>query len=189
MGKSINNPVMQGSTGRIGKTNFRRTVFGTVIANMSDHKRKAATANQLAFRLRAKEASAYIKARMKSDALFSERYTRLAKRGHTAFLTAYADYMKPPIIHEVNISLYNGQVGDLITVRATDTFGVESVSVKITDVNGNLIESGQALFANPTPNWTYVVQNHNSDVIGSTIEIVASDFSGASTLQEEIIAP
>lgn len=187
MAKLINNPIMQGSTGRVGKIFFRRTVFGTVIANMPDYKqRKTLSPKQAAYRQRFKEGTAYIKAKIE-DPLFVAKYTGRIKRGHTAYLTAFADYMSPPQIHQVNISRYKGQPGDEISIHATDNFDVELVYVQITCPSGNVLESGFATFAAFSPYWVYTATNANAHVAGSIIDVRATDLSGATTTEQVTI--
>ncbi len=103
MAKAINNPVMQGVSGKVGKVVFRRTVFGTVVAKLPDYsiKRKLTPA-QKAFRIRFKRAAAYVKLKLENP-LFGQKYEGLMKPGHTTYITAFTDYMSPPEIHSINI--------------------------------------------------------------------------------------
>ncbi|HTM98447.1 MAG TPA: hypothetical protein VL088_06890 [Pedobacter sp.] len=187
MAKSINNPIMQGATGRVGKVTFRRTIFGTVIANMPDYERtKVPSADQLAFRQRFKLGTQYIKARM-DDPLFKERYAALAKPGHSAYTAAFSDFMSPPKIHSLDISLYQGQIGDTVRINATDNFGIETVQVQIKDQAGAVIETGLATFDVLSADFTYTATTENANAVGSKIEVTVTDFSGAKTIKEVII--
>ncbi|SFH48583.1 hypothetical protein [Pedobacter insulae] len=187
MARSINNPIMQGATGKVGKITFRRTIFGTVMANMPDYERtKVPTADQLAFRQRFKLGTQYIKARME-DPLFKERYAAIAKPGRSAYTTAFADFMSPPKIHLLDISLYQGQIGDTIRVNATDNFGIETVQVQIKDLAGVIIETGIATFDLLSADFTYLAASENASLVGSKIEVTVTDFSGAKTIQEATI--
>lgn len=187
MARSINNPIMQGATGRVGKTSFRRTVFGTVIANMQDYEhKKEPTPDQVAFRQRFKKATAYIKARMK-EPQFKDRYAALAKPGVSAYTTAFADFMSPPKILSIDVNGYAGATGNKIIIDATDNFAIKTVEVSITDASGAVIETGLAVFANPDPDWVYVATKPNGITKGSKIMVRATDYSGAVSTEEVVL--
>jgi hypothetical protein len=158
MARSINNPVMQGASGRVGKITFRRTVFGSVIANLPDYEmKKEPNEVQLALNKRFSAGTKYIKKKMEEDLLFKEKYASITKPGRSVHSTALADYMSPPKINNIDVAFYTGQVGDTIIIDATDNFGVETVLVTIYNPAGELMESGQATFADPDPDWVYTL--------------------------------
>jgi hypothetical protein len=52
--------------------------------------------------------------------------------------------LNPPRIEMIELSLYKGQIGDMILLGTTDDFGIDNIRVTIRDYRGNLIESGYA---------------------------------------------
>jgi hypothetical protein len=69
---------------------------------------------------------------------------------------ALADCLNPPQIGDVELSAYTGQPGQLISIEAFDDFEVASVRVVIRDLNGTVLEEGDAA-PKPTPksHWEY----------------------------------
>jgi len=70
---------------------------------------------------------------------------------------------------------YHGRAGDYLTIDATDDFKVISVQICIHDVNGHLIEQGEAIMQINMGDWLYVVREANEPFAGSKITATASD--------------
>ena len=103
-------------------------------------------------------------------------YEAAAKeRNMPIFAVIVADYFNAPVIHNVDLSGYNGEAGNVFDVTVTDDFAVASVQVKISDEQGNVIESGLATENNDGSSpWCYSVQNTFTEPV--TVEVVAADY-------------
>ena len=143
MAKVRNNVVMRGLSGSFGDQMVIKIDKGgrTIVSNKPafDENRAFSPAQQTqqeAFR----EASAYAK-----DARSKEEYA--AKAEGTAMSTynvAMADWFHAPEIHEIDISGWNGGVGEKIRIKALDDVQVKQVTVVITDESDVLLEQGTA---------------------------------------------
>lgn len=78
------------------------------------------------------------------------------QKGVPAFALRVADFLNLPSIDEVDLSAYQRQVGNPITIIASDDFGVVNVQVKLTNPQGVTIENGDAIeYSTDTGNWIY----------------------------------
>jgi hypothetical protein len=112
-----------------------------------------------------------------------ELYEAAAKEKDMPILAVMvADYFNAPVIHSVDLSAYNGNSGEAITISASDDISVVSVHVTINDEQGNPIESGDALeTAEGSGKWVYTTTTTvASDV---NIQAVARDLPGGVTVQ------
>ena len=53
--------------------------------------------------------------------------------------------MPPPMIEIIDLTIYEGNVNDLILLAASDLFGIWNVHLTISDDQGNIVESGDAV--------------------------------------------
>jgi hypothetical protein len=112
---------------------------------------------QLAQRKYFKKAVNYAKSAM-ADETSRAFYEDLAQRRETtARGLCIGDYLNAPSVDEVDFSKYKGNVGDRILIATTDDVGVVDVNVKLTKIDGALIESGKAIEDGAgSGNWEYV---------------------------------
>ena len=186
MAKSENNEVMFGARGRVGNLVVFKN-FGnnqTVIARRPKKvENPVYTAKQLQVKLKFKKAVIYAKGIMKNDLLLAY-YAKYAKPGISAYNMALADFCKSPEIELVDVSNYNGTIGDQISVTATDNFEVVSVMVFIIDALGDIIESGLAELSDNSIDWIYTATTTNGAIQGNTIKAEATDMPGNKTTVE-----
>ncbi len=107
-------------------------------------------------RERFREATLYGKLVM-ADAEQKALYEKVAAaKGKPVFSLMIADFFNAPLVDEMDLSGYGGQVGDTIAIRAHDDFDVTGVSVTLTDAGGATLESGAAVETPPNSGrWVY----------------------------------
>ena len=172
------NPMFEQVSGQLGEMVFRE-LRGKTIVSRKPTLSGEATVDQLAHRERFKQAAAYGKSAL-ANAETRAIYEEFAKsKNMPVFALTIADFFNAPVIDQVDLSAYNGNVGDLIQIAARDDFGVVSVHVSITDNASNLIESGNAILA--SGNWIYTATTAvEANVI---VTVVAADRPGGTTVK------
>jgi hypothetical protein len=157
MTKVFLQPGLRGLSGKMGDWvySFRKgkTYVGMVPINTSEP-----SAAQLAHRERFSDAADYAKFAITEGNPLREIYTLAAKeRDIPAFALAVSDYLKLPVVKTLDLSYYNGQVGNIIPIVTSDDFGVTGVNVVIRDLEANILESGNASeFPQGSGHWNYV---------------------------------
>ena len=178
MAKSIENFVMQGASGKVGKMLvFRQRAEQTIIAKRPKKNNKPATEAQLEFRDRFTEAALYAKSAISNPAL-KEEYQAKAKLGQSAYNVAFADYLKAPELRRVMADEYSGQIDDTVAFRIIDNFKLQSVNVRILDENNAVIEQGAAVPLDNGIDWQYTATVANPTVLGTNLEVTAKDTPG-----------
>jgi hypothetical protein len=99
----------------------------------------------------------------------------------TPYVLALTDYLKPPVVTQVDASRYLGQAGDKISVTAFDDFALTDVSVKVADATGALIEEGVAVFNLTNGNHDFTATVAVPDLAGVVITATATDNPGHPT--------
>lgn len=126
-------------------------------------------------------AAAYGKSAL-ADSEVRPLYEAIAKeKDMPIFAVMIADFFNAPTIHNVDLSAYNGQTGNAISILATDDFRVESVHVSITNDQGNVLESGNAI---PVTDGRWNYQATATITTPVTIEVVARDYPGGVTVEQ-----
>ena len=101
---------------------------------------------------------------------------------------AVSDYMQPPEIHYISLKDYTGAVGDRIRIKATDSFQVTEVKVRITNLKGTLLEKGLAeRYLRKPAMWVYTVTVANLDLPRTVVKVIASDRPGNVVEREQEI--
>ena len=157
MAKIKLNPIVEEVSGGIGNLVFRASNGKTVLCRKPDVSDNEVTENQAAHRERFRQAVAYGRSVM-ADEDMRAIYDQVAERkGMPVFALTVADFFNAPSISEVNLSAYNGKVGDMIKVSALDDVSVMNVRVALTNAQDNaLIESGDAVeTAAGSGQWVY----------------------------------
>jgi len=88
---------------------------------------------------------------------------RAAGTTGTAFSMAVRDFLNLPEVEDVNLNAYTGAVGDQITVTATDDMAVTGLHVRIEQMDGTLVEEGEAAQVGHSPAWVYTATAANPD--------------------------
>ena len=140
---------------------------------------KDPTQAMIAHREHFKEASVYGKRAMANPAL-CEFYKPIAEaRGITIYTLAVADFLNEPELKPLDLSGYQGRVGDTITIRGEDDLGFADVEVTITAIDGTRIEQGKAVEEGVhTDYWIYTATKPvalGSDIF---VEVVGVDHAG-----------
>jgi hypothetical protein len=125
--------------GKIGDLVFVRTKNGKVIVRHRPVRRTHSTAGELAGQSLLAQANVYVK-RIRQEPDQYAVYQRAATlNGKRACDLAKADFYHPPVINDVDLSGYGGNTGEVIRVEAVDDFGLTSVMLTISELDGSLV--------------------------------------------------
>ena len=184
MANSIQNVVMQGASGKIGKTLvFRQMRNGeTRIANRPMPRSTPLTPDQEAFRERFSSA-AYLAKSLVADPILAQQYRAKAKPGQTAYNVAMRDCLIAPQIKSINLEDYSGAIGNVISIWAVDDFKLVSVKLRLLQSDDTLIEAGDATLDTNGRFWTYAATAINAALSGTKVEVTASDIPGNKTVE------
>ena len=178
MAKVQNNIFVRGLSGSLGEQFVVRKGRGgtTVISNKPSFSpdrqfNEAQLAHQDAF----KQAIAYAR-----SAKTEELYINKAQ-GTTmsAFNAAVADWFNKPRVLEIDTTLWNGEAGQVIRVKAIDDTLVTGVQVTISDPDGNVLEQGEAALEDGLW-WSYTTQTSAPIESAPQVKASARDFAGNS---------
>lgn len=190
MAKSENNEVMYGARGRVGNlVVFKNYGDGKTIISKVPRKRDnpVYSENQQFAKERFREGVIYAKGAVQ-DPILSAFYKPYVKPGLSVYNLALADFCKPPQIKTVKTDNYQGNIGDFITIRATDNFGVTALKVFISHQDGSLVENGLAVKSPNGLDWIYTsTAGSESPAINLEIKIQACDTPGNVTQFEQTI--
>jgi hypothetical protein len=82
---------------------------------------------------------------------------------------------------------YSGAIGSTIAIIVTDDFVVSSVHVKIENMDGSLVEEGEAVQGITGIDWVYTATVENENLSGDKITVTAYDMPGnTDNLENEI---
>jgi hypothetical protein len=111
-------------------------------------------------------------------------YEGLAKqKDMPAFSLCVGDYLNAPTMDDLDLSKYQGKVGDLIQITTHDDIGVVRVNVELTRTDGTNIERGQAIeMVTGTGNWAYIATVPVTAGTDIFIEAEAFDRPGSRTV-------
>ena len=99
--------------------------------------------------------------------------------------------MPPPTIDMIDLTIYTGNVDDLILLATSDLFGIRNLHVTIQDDRGNVIESGDA-FEEPLGSgvWNYFADVAVPSGTRVIVHAAATDcLGGVGTLRTGAIIP
>lgn len=184
MAKCENNEVMFGARGKIGNLVVFKN-FGkdqTVIAKTRRKPQNPVySLQQEETKSRFKEAVIYAQGITADEGLLAF-YKKYAKPGTSAYNMALADFCKPPVIENIDITGYQGNIGDKIKIRAIDNFRVVSVKFSIFGADNQLIETGNAVLSANNADWNYETTVANAAVQQSRFVAEATDTPGNVTI-------
>ena len=148
MAKVVLNPALQVLSGDVAGFVYRQQSDGSVVVakrTLPDPSREFSAAQEEQMQ-KFKEASARYR-RLLEDAGTKAAYEQLvALRGSTGRLRALVmgDILKAPAISTLDLSKFEGKVGDTIRVVAEDSVGVARLSLSVNDVTASqLTESAE----------------------------------------------
>lgn len=174
------NPMFEQVSGQLGEIVFREVRGRTVVSRKPVYT-SVPTEEQTEHRERFKLASAYGRGALGTQASRSMYEAAARQRDLPIFAVMIADYFNAPVIHTVNLDAYNGQAGNVIEVTVTDDIAVASVRVKISDAQGNVVESGPAEeITDGTGRWNYIATTNAASPV--TVEVIAKDHPGGTTV-------
>lgn len=181
------NIVTQGLSGMLGHNIVFRQVGGRTIVSTPPEQNEKPTAKQEAQRAKFGQAVTYAKSQV-SDPVAKAEY-ELAKNEETdtAFTLAVTDYLKPPVVQDLDVTTYKGKVADKIKVRAVDDFKVASVKVQIFKADNTLAEEGQAVQQANKVDWLYSATTAQAVITNYRVVATAKDKpSNSGTLEKKM---
>jgi len=158
---------------------FREVNGRTILSRKPTPNGTEPSADQVDQRELFRQAVAYGRSVMANQAT-REFYEQVAEqRGTPIFSLTVADFLNRPSIRGVDTSAYQGQIADTIRITTHDDFGVMNVHVGITNAQGAVIESGNAVEdAAGTGRWTYTATAAAPAGSAVVIQVVATDRPG-----------
>ena len=181
------NPTFDEFRGSVNNLTYRKSYGKTFASVKPDLSNVQPSDAQIAHQQRFSAAAAYGRTVM-ADPDLHALYAQAAKeRNMPLFALTVADFMNPPSITEMDLSAYQGQVGNIIKIKATDDFGVAKVHVALTQVNGGTpIESGYAVeTAAGSGQWVYTATLSVSAGSNVNFTVVATDRPGGTAIDTQ----
>ena len=187
MAKVAKNVLTRGLSGKVGNlVVFRNKGDETLLTSAPGKRTRPMTESQLEHIQMFREAVIYAKS-VNADPARRAEYQPGTKNGLSVYNLAVADFMKLPIITEMDISEYTGQSGQKIQVRATDNFRVTEIRVAILKADGTAVESGIASAHENGLDWIYTATLANSSLTGGRIVATARDHPGHEVQMSQMI--
>lgn len=181
MAKTKNNIFMTGLSGTIARQmTLSQKAGDTIVGKKRGTSNIPATDPQLDIQSRFKLSVKYALAAIKDPAV-KAAYAAVAKRGQSAYNVAFADAFTPPEISSVDTSSFHGDAGDVIMVRATDTFKVAAVTVALQDEAALVLESGAAVLQANGYDWKYTNLSVYQKPANFKITVTATDLPANQT--------
>ena len=172
------NPTIDGYRGSIGRLVFKRYKGRTIVSKKPVVTVEPSPA-QLAQRQRFKEGAAFAKF-AQADPDLRAFYEPIAlRREISVFALAMGDFLTKPSIKSLDLSNYQGRVGDIISITATDDIGLADVDVNIISNQGTPIERGKAVETGVgSGKWTYTATAPVAFGADIFIDVVGVDHAG-----------
>lgn len=177
------NALTQGLSGKVSGLVFRRNPDGSISAGNAPRSSGKATPAVKAQRQRFQQAAFYGRAAQQDPAARTAYEAATDAATTSAYTVAVADYLNAPDIRDVDFSAYRGQLGDRITIQATDDFAVTAVRVRIENPDGSLVEEGAAVAQPDGFTFLYTATVANASLAGDKITVTAEDRAGNETTQ------
>ena len=137
MAKVKKNLMMSGLSGTLGPDHYVRVTKDgrTIISTKPDFSNRQFSEAQFSQQSRAQQAAAYGKVACRENPIYAEKAKGTSKN---AYNIAFADWMKPPVLH--GIEYCDGR----IRVDVSDNVVVTRVTLTILDPEGKTLEQGDA---------------------------------------------
>jgi hypothetical protein len=173
------NPIIEQMSGKMGDLVFKRYGDEVVIARAPDRRAYEPSAAQLAARERFRRAAQYGKLALAQPEVRASYEAAAEESGEPLFSLMVADYFKAPVVDELDVSAYTGQIGETIVIQAHDDFEVTGVTVSLKEAGGQAVESGAATQNPPdSGRWVYTTKQTVASVAGVVVTATASDRPG-----------
>lgn len=188
MTKIKNNPLMKGASGMLGDVVVYRELRGDIIMANRPRRREELTEAQRLLKTRFLRGVQYAKKQMSDPVTKAEYATGITDRKFSAFNVALTDYLSAPKVYLIDTATYQGNVGDIISVNASDDFKVVSLQVAIYRSTGELIEQGNAVLQpDTTDDWRYTATVANATLAGTKVVVTVRDKPGNATIAEKVL--
>jgi hypothetical protein len=175
MSNTTENSLTRTYRGKFGKDFVLRNRGDvSIMAKTPKKNSKEPAESQVATRRKFKTGTRWVKEALKDPDKLAF-YQSIAQGMKTPYVMALSDYLHAPTVDDIDVSNYNGNVGDKIMVVATDKIKVKSVAVAITSAIGELIETGPCTEDLSADAWCYVAKVVVSDLAGVIVKAVAED--------------
>ena len=184
MATTKNNVIVKGASGKFGRQIVFSQRAGKTIMSKPPVRTAPPTTKQKEQQAKFARAAAYAKNALLDPSLKAD-YTAEAKKRQdvSAYNMAMTDYLRPPVITEVNHSAYTGTAtNQKIIIEVADAFKVIAVKVQIEDADESPVEQGNATLIEGK--WTYTTTATNASIAGDKIIITATDRPGNTTKKE-----
>jgi hypothetical protein len=147
------NGALKSIHGRIDSWVYRR-IRGRIVISRRPIASGAVSQAQALVRERFRVAGEYAKATLLDPVQRAFYQTISEQRNQPIVSVMLTDFLKPPVVDELDLTAYRGLAGDVIRIRATDDVEVRSVGVVIQARNGTVLEKGDAVLQSGV--WTYL---------------------------------
>ena len=157
MSKARLHPSLLELNGAMGDMVFKKRGKKVYVSIKSKGSTADPSGAQLAQRKNFKKAVNYVKTVLADEGARAFYEDLAQKRETTLRALCMSDYLGKPTIEDLDLSGYQGKVGDRILITTDDKVGVVTVDVSITDTQGVIIERGQAVEqGDGSGSWEYV---------------------------------
>ena len=188
MSKIKNNPLLKGASGMLGNVIVYREVRGNVIMANRPKRSGVLTEHQEAAKSKFLRAVQYAKKQLADPVTRAEYEAGITERKFSAFTVALTDFLTPPKVSMIDVSRYNGGIGDVLAITAFDDFKVTSVQVTVTAGTGDVLEQGEAQLQPDTiDDWRYATTVANAALPGTKVTITVRDKPGNVTVSEKVL--
>ena len=181
------NPIMSGASGMLGNVVVYRQYRGRTLMCNRPAKRNVITPHQQKMKSRFLEAVAFAKKQIANPATKAIYQPGPDSKFTSAYAAALADYLKRPVVEDVDVSAYSGNVGDVIVVKATDIARTLVVAVSVFGIDGKVVEHGIAVDNVFTDRYIFKATRPNAFVRGSKILITVRDRPGNMVVKEIVV--
>lgn len=169
---------MTGARGMLGNVVVYRQFRGQTLLCNRPEKRNTITPHQQRMKTRFLEAVAFAKKQIADPVTKALYQPGPESRFTSAYAAALADYLKRPVIDDVDVSNYKGKEGDAIVVKATDVAQTLTVMVTVVDTNNSVVEQGEAIPTLFTQGYVFKANKRHDLIKGCTMLITVRDRPG-----------
>lgn len=188
MTKIGNNALLKGLSGKMGDTHTYRKLRGKMYMVNLPEKGGPLSESQKVVNAKFLKAAKYAKAQTDDPAMKEVYQKGVTTKKFNAYLVAVSDSLNAPKVNKIKVADYEGSIGDIITIDATDDFKVTRVRVIILGSDGKKLERGEAVQDLKNDDvWRYTATVANPSVTGSIISVTAFDLpDNETTLEMEL---
>jgi hypothetical protein len=164
---------------------YRQYRGKTLLCNRPE-KRNTITPHQQKMKSRFLEAVAFAKKMIADPATKALYQPGPESKFTSAYAAALADYLKRPVIDDVDVTGYHGNEGDMIIVKASDIARTLTVTMTVMGINGEVIEQGEALPNAFNLDYVFSGRKKNNLVHGSVLRVTVTDKPGNVVVREVV---